>query len=289
MKTNSRLFSRYADQIGMTLTEILVSMAVLSVLVALLLPALARGRSNAMKIECLNNHRQLHLAWTLYSGDHEELLPPNPDDGKISPGMHWVSGNAGVTGPDEFNQAILVDERFNLLAKYLSKDYKVFRCPGDLRRGRVIHPAAPGTPTGQIVPAARSVSMNQAIGTDLRASRSQPVNGPWLSGDYSNKWDSGPFLTYGKISSFTSPGPSATWLLIDESTYNLNDAAFAFSMVNSIWLDFPGRYHRGSSGMVFADGHTESKKWLTGHTQDQIPESQNPDWVWLRDHTSSRR
>lgn len=274
---------------GMTLTEVLVSMAVLSVLAGLLLPALARGRSKATKIECLNNLRQLQFAWTLYSADHDELLPPNPDDGKISPGMHWVSGHAGKTGFEEFNLAILDDQRFNLLAKYLSKNYKVFRCPGDTRRGRITPPLDSSAPIGLIIPAARSVSMNQAIGTDLRTSRTQPVDGPWLSGDYSNKWDTGPYLTYGKMSSFTSPGPSATWLLIDESTYNLNDAAFAFSMVNSVWLDFPGRYHGNSSGIAFADGHTETKKWANPHTQDPVPEHRNPDWVWLRDRTSSRR
>jgi prepilin-type N-terminal cleavage/methylation domain-containing protein/prepilin-type processing-associated H-X9-DG protein len=289
MRTSKASIYRSHKENGVTLTEVLVSMAVLTVLAALILPALARGRSNAKKIECQNNLRQLQLAWTLYSGDHEELLPPNPDDGNISPGMHWVSGHAGRTGPDEFNLAILDDERFNLLSRYLSKNYKVFRCPADLRRGRVFNPAAPETPIWQNVPAARSVSMNQAIGTDLRTSRTQPVNGPWLSGDYSNRWDSGPFRTYGKMSSFTSPGPAMTWLLIDESTYNLNDAAFAFSMVNSGWLDFPGRYHGNSSGITFADGHTENKKWLNDHTQDMISESRNYDWVWLRDRTSSRR
>jgi prepilin-type processing-associated H-X9-DG protein len=289
MKLGNPLYSQCHNETGITLTEVLATISVLSILAALLLPTLARGRTNANKIECLNNHRQLQLAWTLYSGDYEELLPPNPDDGGVSPGMHWVSGHAGRDEPDEFNYSILNDDRFNLLAKYLSNNNKLFRCPADPRRGRLTYPPALGTPTRQMVPAARSVSMNQAIGTDLRTNRAQPVNGPWLSGDYSNNWESGPFLTYGKMSSFSSPGPSATWLLIDESTYNLNDAAFAFSMFNPVWLDFPGRYHGNSSGVSFVDGHTESRKWLNDHTQDPITESRNPDWVWLRDRTSSRR
>ena len=270
--------------------ELLVVMAVIAILAALLLPALSKTKGRVSGTMCINNLRQLSIAWRNYADDHRDSLPPNPDDGKIKENFHWCSGQAGKGGQHEFNTDILRDPALNMLFGYLSKNTKIFLCPSDRRVGKSQNPSDAALGVIPMIAAARSVSMNQAIGTDpTEGSGRSPVNGPWLDGDYKNTRE-GPFRTYGRGGDFTDPGPAKTWLLIDESVFNLNDAAFAVTMVGAFWLDFPGRFHNDSSGIVFVDDHSEFHRWLTPHVPSpRQSEDKNPDWVWLRDRTSARR
>ena len=61
---------------GFTLIEMLVVIAVISVLAALLLPALSFAKEKARTVSCLNNLRQIGIAITLYAHDHEDELVP---------------------------------------------------------------------------------------------------------------------------------------------------------------------------------------------------------------------
>src|SRR5262245_54170507 len=62
---------------GFTLIELLVVIAVIAILAGLLLPALSQTKSKGHSISCLNNERQLILAWMLYADEHEDRVPPN--------------------------------------------------------------------------------------------------------------------------------------------------------------------------------------------------------------------
>src|SRR3989339_860424 len=58
-----------------TLIELLVVIAIIAILAAMLLPALKRARDTTKSIICVNNERQLHLAWSNYCTDYNGALP----------------------------------------------------------------------------------------------------------------------------------------------------------------------------------------------------------------------
>jgi len=66
-----------ARRAGFTLIELCVVLATVAVLAAVLLPALADTKPNTQAFQCLNNQRQIMLAWQMYAVDNSDLLPPN--------------------------------------------------------------------------------------------------------------------------------------------------------------------------------------------------------------------
>ena len=297
--STKRVFSAF------TLIEMLVVIAIIAILAAMLLPALSRGKQRAQGILCLNGGKQLMLAMTLYEGDNNDFFPPNPDDGNSVPGYNWCSGNVEIGGPDEFNPDVLKDPKLSLLTSYLAGNTSLFHCPGDKRTG--LYQGSDPALKGHTVPAARTFSMNQAVGTidpgfDAAApgqaginshsgTPALPVNGPWLNNQFNHRRNS-PWFTYSKSTSMSRPGPSMTWVLLDEDPVNINDAAFAFGMESPQWFDVPGTYHNSGCGFAFADAHSEAHTWRKSGSKQglgfQITDaSDKADWLWMRERTSA--
>ena len=289
-----------------TLIELLVVIAIIGILAALLLPVLGKAKARAQGAACLNQGKQMMTAMLMYTGENNEFFPPNPDDGNTNAGYNWCGGQAGVGQPQEFDPDVLEDPTRSLLITYLGGNASVFRCPADLRTG----PYQGTKPAflGQIVPAARTFSMNQAVGTiDPGYDADGPgtgtphsgipnmsVNGPWLGNNYPNHRRDSPWHTFGKASDIRAPGPSMLWVLLDEDARGLNDAAFAFGMETPEWFDAPGTYHDGGCGFAFADGHSETHRWLSrsgkpsgGVFIDDPLDKQ--DWEWMQQRTSARQ
>ena len=105
---------------GFTLVELLVAIAIISVLAALLLPVLSRARESAKRASCTNNLRQIGLAFELYLHEHKDTYPAADDPVSTSP-FYWLWMGRGWRA---------------VLAEYIPGDKEnpgVFWCPSDPR------------------------------------------------------------------------------------------------------------------------------------------------------------
>src|SRR5437867_10235005 len=133
---------------GFTLIELLVVIAIIAILAGLLLPALARAKTTAQGIQCLNNLNQLSLSWIMYGDDNADRIPPNQLNG-TDPTRTWVMGWLDYARPVPDNTNTVYLRKSHLWPYH--QTLAIWRCPADKSMSR--H-------GGKLYPRVRSVSMN---------------------------------------------------------------------------------------------------------------------------------
>ena len=120
------------ERTAFTLIELLVVIAIIAILEAMLLPALSKAKQRAVAAQCLSNHKQLTLAWFMYTGDNNDYLVINSDPAHPDPRfpISWVGGKLDwLTTPANVNQTYLTDDRLSLLASYTARSRGLYACP----------------------------------------------------------------------------------------------------------------------------------------------------------------
>lgn len=278
-------------QVGFTLIELLVVIAIIAILASLLLPALSKAKQKAQAIQCMNNMRQLCIAWKMYSVDNQGRLVPNGDetsqpasltDPAAQPGgalAQWCPGRQDVAAQlSPANSSANIGWQWiqlGMIYPYVGSPGP-YKCPADKS---AITASGFGVTTSY--PHVRSMSMNTWLSPVAPYDKIVTV------------------VSYYKESDMVNPGSANLWVFMDENPTSINDGSFICDPQIQEWIDCPASYHNNAGGVAFADGHAQIRKWTDPTVISEwapptiqpgnpgfvrLPPSQNPpvDLNWLQ-------
>jgi prepilin-type processing-associated H-X9-DG protein len=238
---------------GFTRVELLAVVVIVGFLALLILPALAKSNTGSREAVCLNNHRQLVRSCILYSQDFNDRLPNNytipATEAAITSGTfdNWANNvmTWGASGSqDDVSNTNVTWVQKGPLSPHLHTNISVFKCPSDIY-------LSPRQRSSGWRARTRSVSMNGFFGrTDNLPSSA--TGRAWFDPSYRQ------FLRTSDV-----PNSAMTWFTIDEHPDSINDGFFIAGVNSNQWGDLPTSYHDGACGFSFADGHSETHKWLS--------------------------
>ncbi len=257
-----------------TLVELLVVIAIIAILAALLLASLAGARRAAQRAGCINDTRQLVIAWNLYSTDHHDALPGNGagDPTSMAGERLWVLGTSHLQPQDFTNRTFLFDRRYAQFAQYIQSP-ATYRCPSDRSRVEI---------GSEKLPKVRSYALNVFMNP--------------TAPDLSLLMGEG--KAFRKTADFSAGSPADLLAFLDVAPGNVCHPAFIIhnGFLKDLFYHFPSSSHNSSGIVSFADGHVDAHRWLDPRTLEAgkvewLPDHFNYhphslDLEWLRDHAT---
>ncbi len=245
---------------GFTLIELLVVIAIIAILMAVLMPSLNRAREQGKRAACLNNLKQLQMAWIAYAGDNDDRIVngeayggsagtcPTPTGGAHDHEKWWTGADCAsdyMTGGKLTQEMQLTAIRAGALYPFVPAD-KLYRCPTGVR--------------GEM----RTYTITDAM------------NGLYRDGTHSGNVGTRvgrTVLWVKKQTEVVLPGPAERLVFVDEG--RVTPDSYATHYLNARWWDPPPCRHGDGTNVSFVDGHSDYWKWKARETSD-IGKMPNP-------------
>ena len=258
-----------ARLVGFTLIELLVVIAIIAILAGILIPALSKAKLKATGVLCLNNQKQLMMAYSMYATDQSDrMLGSAPPESPVALGAggYWVlpNINSGQTISQAMTQVKLCMSNSPLWHYVASLE--TYECPSDLRTRRL----KPGS--------------GWAFGS---YSKTEGMNGGGWAG--TTPWR--------KISD-VNPASEAAVFVEESDPRGANLGTWVLNTTPPGWVDPFAIFHGNWSSFAYADNHVEGHAWKDAATIKAARDSakgiqsfywnggntKNPDFVWMYNH-----